>query len=100
VALQATFPQVRANVIGQPRTVSGAVCASSSPALGAGRRRFRTAAELNDEDQSYVWTFLDEARGPAQITPGAPDAFQHLRNPQSSKPFTTGKPRLRERHQT
>jgi hypothetical protein len=30
------------------------------------------AADLNDEDQTgYLWTFLDEARDPAQITPGA-----------------------------
>ncbi|MGH8905282.1 MAG: hypothetical protein ACRD0K_01895 [Egibacteraceae bacterium] len=30
------------------------------------------AADLNDEDETgYVWTFLDEARNPALITPGA-----------------------------
>jgi hypothetical protein len=29
-------------------------------------------ADLNAEDQTgYVWTFLDEARQPAMITPGA-----------------------------
>jgi hypothetical protein len=29
-------------------------------------------ADLNDEDETgYVWTFLDEARDPAQINPGA-----------------------------
>ena len=29
-------------------------------------------ADLNDEDETgYVWTFLDEARDPAQIRPGA-----------------------------
>lgn len=29
-------------------------------------------ADLNDEDDTgYVWTFLDEARDPSQITPGA-----------------------------
>ena len=29
-------------------------------------------ADLNDEDETgYVWTFLDEARDPAQISPGA-----------------------------
>jgi hypothetical protein len=29
-------------------------------------------ADLNDEDQSgYVWTFLDEAREPSRIVPGA-----------------------------
>ena len=29
-------------------------------------------ADLNDEDHAgYVWTFLDEARNPAQIRPGA-----------------------------
>ena len=29
-------------------------------------------ADLNDEDHTgYVWTFLDEARDPAQIRPGA-----------------------------
>lgn len=34
--------------------------------------RVDITADLNDEDQSgYVWTFLDEARDPAQITPGA-----------------------------
>jgi hypothetical protein len=28
-------------------------------------------ADLNDEDETgYVWTFLDEARDPARITPG------------------------------
>lgn len=28
-------------------------------------------ADLNDEDETgYVWTFLDEARDPDQITPG------------------------------
>ena len=29
-------------------------------------------ADLNDEDETgYVWTFLDEARDPQQIKPGA-----------------------------
>jgi hypothetical protein len=29
-------------------------------------------ADLNDEDETgYVWTFLDEAREPSQIKPGA-----------------------------
>jgi hypothetical protein len=29
-------------------------------------------ADLNDEDDTdYVWTFLDEARDPGQIKPGA-----------------------------
>src|SRR5439155_14830686 len=29
-------------------------------------------ADLNDEDETgYVWTFLDEARDPARISPGA-----------------------------
>ena len=29
-------------------------------------------ADLNDEDETgYVWTFLDEARDPGQIHPGA-----------------------------
>ena len=29
-------------------------------------------ADLNDEDETgYVWTFLDEARDPARIHPGA-----------------------------
>jgi hypothetical protein len=29
-------------------------------------------ADLNDEDETgYVWTFLDEARDPAYISPGA-----------------------------
>ncbi len=29
-------------------------------------------ADLNDEDETgFVWTFLDEARDPALITPGA-----------------------------
>jgi len=28
-------------------------------------------ADLNDEDETgYVWTFLDEARDPGQISPG------------------------------
>jgi len=34
--------------------------------------RVDIAADLNDEDQTgFVSTFLDEARDPAQITPGA-----------------------------
>ena len=34
--------------------------------------RVDISADLNDEDETgYVWTFLDEARDPAQITPGA-----------------------------
>jgi hypothetical protein len=34
--------------------------------------RVDIAADLNDEDQTgFVWTFLDEARDPAQIIPGA-----------------------------
>jgi hypothetical protein len=29
-------------------------------------------ADLNDEDETgHLWTFLDEGRDPAQITPGA-----------------------------
>jgi hypothetical protein len=34
--------------------------------------RVDITADLNDEDQTgYLWTFLDEARDPAQIRPGA-----------------------------
>src|SRR5258706_823218 len=34
--------------------------------------RVDITADLNDEDHTgYLWTFLDEARDPAQITPGA-----------------------------
>ena len=34
--------------------------------------RVDITADLNDEDHTgYVWTFLDEARDPAQIQPGA-----------------------------
>jgi hypothetical protein len=34
--------------------------------------RVDIVADLNDEDQTgYVWTFLDEARDPQRITPGA-----------------------------
>jgi hypothetical protein len=34
--------------------------------------RVDITADLNDEDQTgYVWTFLDEARDPVQIRPGA-----------------------------
>lgn len=49
---------------------------STVEAASGGRRpemyRVDITADLNDEDQSgYVWTFLDEARDPAQITPGA-----------------------------
>ena len=34
--------------------------------------RVGITADLNDEDHTgYVWTFLDEARDPAQVTPGA-----------------------------
>jgi hypothetical protein len=34
--------------------------------------RVDIAADLNDEDETgYVWTFLDEARDPAQVRPGS-----------------------------
>jgi hypothetical protein len=34
--------------------------------------RVDISADLNDEDESgFVWTFLDEARDPALIVPGA-----------------------------
>lgn len=34
--------------------------------------RVDISADLNDEDDTgYLWTFLDEAREPAQIVPGA-----------------------------
>ncbi len=34
--------------------------------------RVDITADLNDEDDTgYVWTFLDEAREPDRITPGA-----------------------------
>jgi hypothetical protein len=34
--------------------------------------RVDITADLNDEDHTgYVWTFLDEAREPAQIKPGS-----------------------------
>jgi hypothetical protein len=34
--------------------------------------RVDVTADLNDEDHTgYVWTFLDEARDPRQISPGA-----------------------------
>ena len=34
--------------------------------------RVDITADLNDEDHTgYVWTFLDEARDPSQIRPGA-----------------------------
>ena len=34
--------------------------------------RVDIAADLNDEDESgFVWTFLDEARDPTLIVPGA-----------------------------
>jgi len=34
--------------------------------------RVDIAADLNDEDDTgYVWTFLDEARNPGHIIPGA-----------------------------
>jgi hypothetical protein len=34
--------------------------------------RVDITADLNDEDQTgYLWTFLDEARDPSRITPGA-----------------------------
>ena len=34
--------------------------------------RVDIVADLNDEDDTgYVWTFLDEARDPGQIKPGA-----------------------------
>jgi hypothetical protein len=38
----------------------------------AARYRVDVTADLNDEDETgYLWTFLDEARDPGQITPGA-----------------------------
>ena len=34
--------------------------------------RVDITADLNDEDETgYLWTFLDEARNPGQIKPGA-----------------------------
>jgi hypothetical protein len=37
-----------------------------------GMYRVDITADLNDEDESgHVWTFLDEARDPEQIKPGA-----------------------------
>ena len=34
--------------------------------------RVDITADLNDEDETgYVWTFLDQARDPGRITPGA-----------------------------
>jgi hypothetical protein len=34
--------------------------------------RVDITADLNDEDETgYVWTFLDEARDPGQVKPGA-----------------------------
>ena len=34
--------------------------------------RVDITADLNDEDETgYIWTFLDEARDPGQIKPGA-----------------------------
>ena len=34
--------------------------------------RVDITADLNDEDDTgYIWTFLDEARDPACVTPGA-----------------------------
>jgi hypothetical protein len=34
--------------------------------------RVDIAADLNDESEAgYIWTFLDEARDPGQIMPGA-----------------------------
>ena len=34
--------------------------------------RVDITADLNDEDETgHLWTFLDEARDPAQIVPGA-----------------------------
>jgi hypothetical protein len=46
------------------------------PAAFGGRRagmyRVDITADLNDEDETgYLWTFLDEARDPGQIKPGA-----------------------------
>lgn len=33
--------------------------------------RVDISADLNDEDETgYIWTFLDEARDPAQVVPG------------------------------
>jgi len=34
--------------------------------------RVDITADLNDEDHTgYIWTFLDEARDPSQVSPGA-----------------------------
>jgi hypothetical protein len=42
------------------------------PFLGISVYRVDITADLNDEDETgYVWTFLDEARDPGQIKPGA-----------------------------
>jgi hypothetical protein len=57
--------------LGPPRPIP------STLGLMSGERRaemYRVdiTADLNDEDHTgYLWTFLDEARDPAQITPGA-----------------------------
>ena len=41
-------------------------------ALGVTQPNPDITADLNDEDETgYVWTFLDEARDPQQIKPGA-----------------------------
>ena len=61
---------------GEPAAEQLSPIASTLEAGSGGRRdemyRVDIAADLNDEDETgYVWAFLDEARDPAQITPGA-----------------------------
>jgi hypothetical protein len=54
----------------------GKLLAALGPARPGERRiemyRVDITADLNDQDHTgYLWTFLDEARDPAQISPGA-----------------------------
>src|ERR1035441_2649544 len=58
------------------RSVLRELIPSTVEALSGERRtemyRVDITADLNDEDETgYVWTFLDEARDPGQIKPGA-----------------------------
>jgi hypothetical protein len=50
----------------------GSLASAESGGRRAEMYRVDITADLNDEDQTgYVWTFLDAARDPARIVPGA-----------------------------
>jgi hypothetical protein len=53
------------------------------------------AADLNDEDKTgYVWTFLDEAREPSLIRPGASSLLEMTMLRRSPRSWTSCRRRL------